>query len=449
MLSLSIVIPALGTTERTCSRSKNAYLVISFREHRLNIGPQSSSYGRANREADSEMKGIVATAWEKICCIGGRRPNSQTLQLGWKVLDGATTRVPLFIPGTRRAEHIVILGKSGSGKSSFLRSLASQDIVARRGFVFFDVHGDATAHLLRRMALEESRSHEDLSDRVIVIDPADPTWSTGINVLGAAEGTDTFVQIAEFTDLLKRRWRLESLGARTEEALRNSLVVLAQNGFTILELAPLLVDARFRRNCLRNTANDEARRYFESRYDARSDAMQAVVREAILNKTSLLSADWHFRHLLGQAKSTFSLRSAMDGGRWIVLNLDKGRLGEQAITFGSLFLAMIKNALFSRGRRDLYTLYCDEVQNLVAYDSGVDTLLSEARKFGVSVVSANQFLDQYPPKIRAAILGAGTQVFFRLTAADAREASAALGGGSALCELLKNLPNRHMIVKSG
>jgi hypothetical protein len=116
---------------------------------------------------------------------------------------------------------------------------------------------------------------------------------------------------------------------------------------------------------------------------------------------------------------------------------------------GSLLLTRLKNALFSRRRRSLFTLYCDEVQNLIAYDSGLETLLSEARKFGVAVVSANQFLDQYPPVMRAAILAVGSHVFFQLSTLDADKISSALDGGKRLGELLKNLPKRHFIVKSG
>ena len=127
---------------------------------------------------------------------------------------------------------------------------------------------------------------------------------------------------------------------------------------------------------------------------------------------------------------------AMDRGRWVILNLDKGRLGEQASTLGSLLLAKIKNALFARKRRQLFTLYCDEIQNLVAYDAGLDTLLSEARKFGISVVSANQFLEQYPPQMRAAIMAVGTHVFFQLSSTDADKIAAALSLGRDLAGVI-------------
>ncbi len=168
-----------------------------------------------------------------------------------------------------------------------------------------------------------------------------------------------------------------------------------------------------------------------------------------MNKTTAFTADPHFRHILGQSRSSFSLVEAMDNGHWIVLNLDKGRLGEEAATLGSLFLAKLKNAVFERRSRKLFTLYCDELQNLATFDSGVDTLFSEARKFGISVCSANQFLDQYPPQMKAAILAVGTHILFQLSSDDATKMAAALGGGRQLSELLRYLPHREIIVKSG
>ena len=176
--------------------------------------------------------------------------------------------------------------------------------------------------------------------------------------------------------------------------------------------------------------------------------MRATMREPILNKTSAFTADPHFRHIVGQP-STFSMKEAMDEGYWVIVNLAKGRLGEQALTLGSLILTVLKNALFTREKRSLFTVYCDEIQNLVAYGSGIETMLSEARKFQVGIVSANQFLDQYPAEMRAAILAVGTHVFFQLSSTDAAQIAQALDGGRPLAERLKNLYQRHAIVKSG
>jgi hypothetical protein len=244
-------------------------------------------------------------------------------------------------------------------------------------------------------------------------------------------------------------WGLDRFGARTDELLRNSLYVLAANGLTLLELAPLLTHPGFRASCLNKVPNAEVRQYFESRYGQVSEPMRATMREPILNKISAFTADPRFRHIVGQTKSTFSIREAMDEGYWIIANLEKGKLGAHALTLGGLLFTMIKNALFTRDKRSLYTLYCDEIQNLIANSTDVETVLSEARKFGVGVVSANQFLDQYPAPMRAAILSVGTHCFFQLSSADATTVAQMLDGGKSLAERLKNLPQRHFILKSG
>src|SRR5712692_4791611 len=171
------------------------------------------------------MRGRLKALWNRLTNVRKRVETEGKLSLGLTVCDGEVSRRHLVIAQGRRAEHIAILGKTGTGKSSLLRSLCSQDIAADRGFIFFDLHGDATPFLLRRVALEEQRRGSDLSGKLIVIDPADAEWSVGLNILERADKTSTFVQIAEFTELLKHRWRLESLGPRTEELLRNALYV--------------------------------------------------------------------------------------------------------------------------------------------------------------------------------------------------------------------------------
>jgi hypothetical protein len=374
-----------------------------------------------------------------------RRPD---LDIGLQVRDEQTTRSQITIPNNRRAEHIAILGKTGTGKSSLLRFLLKQDIATGRGFVCFDLHGDLTAFLLATIAAQERTVKKDLSEKLIVVEPSDRDFSVGLNPLEQQNSSERFVQIAEFAQVLKQRWHLESFGARTDELLRNSLHVLAENGLTLLELAPLLGHSAFRAKCLEHLSNPEIKQYFALRYDQASEPMRSTMREPILNKTSAFTADPHFRHIVGQERSTFSVLDAIDQGKWLVLNLHKGRLGEQAATLGSLFLTTIKNALFSRKKRELFTLYCDEIQNLVSYGSGLDTILSEARKFGVSVVSANQFLDQYPAEMRSAILAVGTHVFFQLSSPDAQQIATALDGGRPLAELLKNLRRRHMVIKT-
>ncbi len=389
---------------------------------------------------------LIAGIWNRL---GGRRGEARneggSLDLGFRVTDGQVTRRHVALTNTRRSMHIAILGKTGSGKSSFLRYLAQQDIARDSGFLYFDLHGDATPFLLRTINERERKERHHLSDRLIIIEPADPIVSVGLNPL---EQSGDFVRIAEIAQLLKERWRLDTFGARTDELLRNALYALSVNGLTLVELAPFLSDTGFRAACLKQIDNAEVRQYFELRYDQASEPMRATMREPILNKTSAFTADPHFRHIVGQP-STFSIKDAMDKGYWVIVNLEKGKLGEQAATLGSLILTVLKNALFTRESHSLFTVYCDELQNLVAYGSGIETMFSESRKFGVAVVSANQFLDQYPAEMRAAILAVGTHVFFQLSSSDATQIAQVLDGGKALAERLKNLRQRHAIVKSG
>jgi hypothetical protein len=395
------------------------------------------------------LEQVAISIWNRL---HGRRRRVRKdctgmIALGVRVSEEQATKQRVGLSQARRTMHMALLGKTGTGKSSLLKSLCLQDIEAGRGFVYLDLHGDATPFLLRAIAAEEWKQQQHLSDRLIVISPADPQVSVGLNPLGGGEAD--FVSIAEIAELLKMYWGLDRFGARTDELLRNALFVLAANGLTILELAPLLTQPGFRTSCLKRVSNAEVRDYFEIRYGQVSESMRATMREPILNKTSAFTADPRFRHIVGQTKSTFSIREAMDSGHWIIVNLEKGKLGAHALTLGGLLFTMIKNALFTREKRALFTLYCDEIQNLIANSSDVETMLSEARKFGVGVVSANQFLDQYPAPMRAAVLSIGTHCFFQLSSADSATVAQMLDGGKSVTERLKNLPQRHFILKSG
>lgn len=394
------------------------------------------------------LENLIAGTWNRLAAPTPPLVRSGALDFGAEVVDGELSRRRVSIPQQKRPEHLAILGKTGQGKSYLLRYLASQDIEADRGFIYFDLHGDTTFFLLRRIAHEERRRRADLSTKLVVVEPADAVWSVGLNVLEHRPGEQIFVQIAEFADILKRRWGLDHLGPRTDELLRNTLHLLSDNHLTLLETTTLLTNEAFRGVCLRRATNPEVQAYFRTRFDQASEAMQAVLRDAILNKVSGFTTDPRFRHILGQRRSTISLPDALDSGYWVILNLDKGRLGEQAITLGSLLLTKLKNALFSRRNRHLITIYADEVQNLTSF-GGLETLFSEARKFATGVVSANQFMEQFTPEMRAAILSVGTHATFQLSPSDSEKIASAFDGGKRLAELLRNLPKRHLVLKSG
>lgn len=393
------------------------------------------------------LEQLIAAIWNSL--VGRRRGarfDGGGISFGFRVEDDQVTHKKVTLSNVRRSTHTVVLGKTGSGKSSFLRYLAEQDILADRGFLYFDFHGADTPLLLRTINARERREHRHLSDRTMLIEPADPIVSVGLNPL-EGQGSD-FVRITELTQILKNRWHLDGFGARTDELLRNSLYALAANGLTLVELGLFLSHGGFRKTCLQNVENAEVRQYFELRYDQASEPMRATMREPILNKTSAFTADQHFRHIIGQA-STISFKHAMDESFWVIVNLAKGRLGEQAMTLASLILSMVTSTVFTRERRSLFSVYCDEVQNLISYGGGIETILSEGRKFMVPIVTANQFLDQHSVETRASLLSVGTHVFFQLSSADATQVAQALDGGKSLAERLKNLRQRHAIVKSG
>lgn len=370
------------------------------------------------------------------------------LLLGNMVVEEKATAQPYFIPHLKRAEHIAVLGKTGTGKSSLLQHICFQDIRARRGFVFFDLHGDSTSSLLSAIADQENKFHVDLSERVILIEPADLEYSVGINILADKGEQQNFASLSEITNLFEARWDL-ALGARTAELLRNALYVLAANHLTLVELALLLYNDAFRATCLKRVANTEVKEYFTLRFDTATPAMQASMRDPVLNKVGEFCSDPHFRHIVGQQHSTFSVENALDEGKWIILKLDRGRLGSQSLLLAGLFLSQLKWTLFRRRTRHLFSIFLDEVQNLVSPTVGIDVLLSESRKFGIGIISANQYLSQCPQNIRAAILSVGTHIHFQLAGDDAQEIAKLLDGGNHVAEHLRNLAPRHFVVKSG
>jgi hypothetical protein len=225
--------------------------------------------------------------------------------------------------------------------------------------------------------------------------------------------------------------------------------VLSENELTLLEISPLLTDTVYRARLLAKVSNPEVKNFFADRYDKASQAMQSVMREAVLNKVTAFTVDQGIRHIVGQQHSSFSLRRAIDQDCWILLDLRKGLLGDNALTFAGLFLTKFKNAIFSRKQRNLFTLYADELPNLVSAGGAFETLLSECRKFAISVVSANQFLSQFSPAMKSALVSVGTVLCFQLSADDAPFMAKALDGERALMRRLITLPHRHLLGKFG
>src|SRR5947207_6009401 len=355
------------------------------------------------------------------------------------------------LPLPRRFEHVMVLGKSGAGKTHFLEHVALQHFVRDEGCVLLDFHGDATQHMLGF-----ATRFLQAADRVVLVDLTDPDRSPGLNPLelknaGEAAG---FRQAAELAAILKRRWGTDAFGARTEELLRNTLYTLAMTGYTLVEAPTLLTSAVFRRALIKRLKNADVVAYWQQRYEPLSEPMKAVFREPLLNKITGFLTDPIPRHLLGQTRSTIRFADAMREGRWVLVNLAKGRLGEHAHTLGNLIFARLQFEVLARvslpqAQRQLFSILCDEVQNLAEND--LVTLLAEGRKFGVSLVTANQFWHQLPTELRGALLSAGTHVLFRLSAADARVLAPewSVSGSRRYVAQLTTLSQGTALVRSG
>jgi len=388
------------------------------------------------------LETIFINLWNR-CMSRSAAKLTGGLPLGHIVLDEQTSKALYYVPTALLAQHIAILGKTGQGKSYLIRHMAQHQIDAGRGFALFDLHGDLIPPLLRYIVAKRPGD----AHRIVVIDPSDRNWAVGLNPLEVADDSSRFREAAELTRTLADRWDFK--GARTEELLRNSLFVLSANSQTLLEIPYLLSDDTYREQLGKKVANQDVREYFELRFNPLSDSMKATMREPVLNKLSEFTADPHYRYILGQRKSTISLDTILNDGMILLVNLKKGSLGPHALTLGSLIMTKLKSAIFRKKSREIFTIFADEVQNLASADADFETLFSEARKFSVSIITANQYQGQTTASLRSAIQAISTRIFFQLSPEDAAQVANDIDGGKAMAERLRRLPARHIIVRSG
>lgn len=339
----------------------------------------------------------------------------------------------VFLPLQDRLKHLYILGATGSGKTKLIEYLIRQDILAGRGFCLLDAHGDLCSNIMQFLAYYANGQDyfsflEYLSSKLILIEPFTQQSAVGFNPLEARRYS-SFSQAAEFMGIFKKIWRDAYWGPRMEELLRNTFITLSENGLTLLEAVRLLTDPFFRERMIDNLKYEEVKDYWLNRYHALSDKMQAVYREPVLNRLSVFIGDPCMRLIIGQARSTIDFREIMDEGKWLIINLSKGQLRENSHLLGALLIAKLKLAAMTRAelpekaRLPFYT-FIDEFQHFIGDDDDFETILSEARKYGLGLTMAHQNLDQIDLKLKASILGnVGTQIIFRLSHHDALQIS--------------------------
>lgn len=335
---------------------------------------------------------------------------------------------PVRIKQQDRRRHMYVIGKSGSGKSEFIKAMVKQDIEAGRGVCVIDPHGDLAQDCLKFVPKERA-------DDVIYFSPADAERPMGLNLLEYDERypeQKTFV-VNEMLKIFDKLYDLKSTGGPMfEQYMRNAMILVMdhpESGSTLLEIPRVLSDERFRAFKLSKCRTQVVKDFWlKEAQKAGGEASLANMVPYITSKLTPFITNDIVRPIIGQQKSAVNVRRAMDGQKILLLDLSKGKLGDlNAYLIGMVLVGKILMAALSRTdmsaeeRKDFY-LYIDEFQNFIT--DSIATILSEARKYGLDLVIAHQYIGQISAKgdttIRDAVFGnVGTMVAFRVGAEDA------------------------------
>ena len=330
---------------------------------------------------------------------------------------------PIYLQEKDRRRHMYVIGQTGMGKSVFLENLAFQDMCDGRGFAFIDPHGDAVEALLKRVP-------EERIDDVIYFDPADIEHPVGMNMFEyTTEDQKDFI-VQEGISMLQSLFDPQNqgfFGPRGQHMFRNAALLLMSDpaGATFIDIPQCFTDPEFVKQKLKYVTDKAVYDYWTKEFPASqksSDAGEVIT--WFSSKWGPFIANTIMRNTLGQVKSGFNIREIMDTKKIFLVNLSKGRLGDiNANLLGMIFVMKFQQAAMSRqdipeDERQDFCLYVDEFQNF-ATDS-FESILSEARKYRLNLIVANQFMTQLTEKIREALLGnVGTIVCGRIGVTDA------------------------------
>jgi len=316
-----------------------------------------------------------------------------------------------------RRRHIYIIGKTGMGKSTLLENMVYSDIVAGRGVGVIDPHGDLADNVLS--FIPSNRIND-----VVLIDPADREWAVAFNMLENVDPALNSIVCSGLVGIFKKIYA-ESWGPRLEHILRNTILALLEYpGTSMLGIIRILQDADFRRRVIKKVEDPVVKSFWLEEFEKMQDKFRIEAISPILNKVGQFLSSPTIRNIVGQAKSTLDLRFFMDKGKIVIINLSKGKIGEDnSALLGAMFITKFQLDAMSRAnipeaeRRDFY-LYVDEFQNF-ATDSFA-TILSEARKYKLNLTMANQYIAQMPEEVRDAVFGnVGSTLAFQVGFDDA------------------------------
>lgn len=316
-----------------------------------------------------------------------------------------------------RRRHMYVIGKTGMGKSTLLENMIIQDIQAGRGVCVVDPHGELVEKVIN--FIPSSRVND-----VVYFNPADLDFPIAFNVLEKVGIEQRHLVVSGLIGVFKKIWA-DSWGPRLEYVLHHAISALLEYpGSTLLGIMRMLTDKAFRSRVVEKISDPVVRSFWIDEYSKYPDRFQAEAIAPIQNKVGRFLSSSLIRNMVGQVQSSFSMREIMDNKKILLLNLAKGRVGEDnSALLGAMLITKIQLAAMSRidipeeERNDFY-LYVDEFQNFAT--ESFSNILSEARKYRLNLIIAHQYIEQIEEDIAAAVFGnVGTIVSFRVGATDA------------------------------
>lgn len=316
-----------------------------------------------------------------------------------------------------RRRHMYIIGKTGMGKSELLKALAIQDIQDGRGLAFIDPHGDPVNDLLDY--IPENRIKD-----VIYFNPADLEHPISFNVMEHVDFDKRHLVADGLLAVFKKIW-VDAWSARMEYILNYTILALLEMpGATLLGINRMLAEKDYRREVIEHITDSEVKAFWTKEFAGYTERYTAEAVPAIQNKIGQFVSNRLVRNIVGQTTSSFDMRKAMDEGKILLVDVSKGRVGEDASRLlGALLVTKIQLAAMSRidvpkNQRPDFVLVVDEFQNFAT--ASFANILSEARKFNLSLVVAHQYVAQMEEEVADAVFGnVGTIVAFRVGAEDA------------------------------